>query len=115
MAYIVVLNPLIIGTVPDKTGALLGIPKVAAATALVFVLGLLVTAILVARRVKGAILIGIIGSTILAIIVEAIVKAGPTVVRPGVINDKGWSLNVPKLPGIHHIAGTPDLSLVGHF
>jgi AGZA family xanthine/uracil permease-like MFS transporter len=36
-------------------------------------------------------------------------------VKPGVINDKGWSLNVPKLPGIHHIAGTPDLSLVGHF
>ena len=35
MAYIVVLNPLIIGTVPDKTGAVLGIPKVAAATALV--------------------------------------------------------------------------------
>src|SRR3954470_3863606 len=35
MAYIVVLNPLIIGTLPDKTGAILGIPKVAAATALV--------------------------------------------------------------------------------
>jgi AGZA family xanthine/uracil permease-like MFS transporter len=81
--------------------------------ALVFVLGLLVTAVLVARRVKGAILIGIIGSTILAIIVEAIVKAGPTFVKPGVINPKGWSLNVPKLPD--HITGTPDLSLVGHF
>ncbi len=35
MAYIVVLNPLIIGTVPDVDGRLLGIPQVAAVTALV--------------------------------------------------------------------------------
>lgn len=82
--------------------------------ALVFVIGLLVTAVLVARRVKGAILIGIIGTTILAVIIEWLVKAGPSVVKPGVINEKGWNLNVPKLD-FHHIAGTPDLSLVGHF
>ena len=42
--------------------------------ALVFVLGLLVTAVLVVRRVKGAILIGIVGTTVLAIIVEAIAR-----------------------------------------
>src|SRR3954465_12118402 len=35
MAYIVVLNPLIIGTAKDADGQVLGIPKVAAATALV--------------------------------------------------------------------------------
>src|SRR5690348_10213250 len=35
MAYIVVLNPLIIGTVKDADGHLLGIPRVAAVTALV--------------------------------------------------------------------------------
>jgi AGZA family xanthine/uracil permease-like MFS transporter len=35
MAYIVVLNPLIIGTVPDVDGRILGIPQVAAVTALV--------------------------------------------------------------------------------
>ncbi|MBA2478817.1 MAG: NCS2 family permease, partial [Sporichthyaceae bacterium] len=35
MAYIVVLNPLIIGTVPDADGEILGIPAVAAVTALV--------------------------------------------------------------------------------
>src|SRR5256885_5955595 len=35
MAYIVVLNPLIIGGVPDKSGAILPIPQVAAVTALV--------------------------------------------------------------------------------
>src|SRR4051812_44830871 len=37
---------------------------------LVFVVGLLVTAILVVRRVKGALLIGIVVSTVLAIIIE---------------------------------------------
>jgi AGZA family xanthine/uracil permease-like MFS transporter len=35
MAYIVVLNPLIVGTAPDQTGATLGVPRVAAVTALV--------------------------------------------------------------------------------
>src|SRR3954452_21068582 len=35
MAYIVVLNPLIIGTAKDASGHVLGLPKVAAATALV--------------------------------------------------------------------------------
>jgi len=39
---------------------------------LVFVVGLLLTSVLVVRRVKGALLIGIITSTVLAIIVEAI-------------------------------------------
>ena len=34
MAYIVLLNPLIIGTSPDRDGVVLGIPQVAAATAL---------------------------------------------------------------------------------
>ena len=35
MAYIVVLNPLIIGTVPDADGRVLGVPQVAAVTCLV--------------------------------------------------------------------------------
>ncbi len=35
MAYIVVLNPLIIGTAADADGRMLGIPQVAAVTALV--------------------------------------------------------------------------------
>jgi adenine/guanine/hypoxanthine permease len=69
--------------------------------ALVFVVGLLFTLVLFVRRVRGAILIGILGSTVLAIIVEAI--AHPT----------GWSLNVPELP--NKIVSTPDLSLIGQF
>ncbi|MBF8191331.1 NCS2 family permease [Nonomuraea sp. K274] len=61
---------------------------------LVFVVGLLVTAALVARKVKGAILIGIVGTTVLAIIVELLTRSGAfTADNPG-----GWQLNVPALP-----------------
>src|SRR4029453_7736236 len=80
--------------------------------ALCFRLGLLLTFVLVVLRVKGAILIGILTSTVLAIIVEAIAHAGPSIVD-GKPNPAGWSLNVPKLPST--IIDTPDLSLLGQF
>jgi AGZA family xanthine/uracil permease-like MFS transporter len=86
--------------------------RLASWPALVFVLGLLLTLFLVVRRVKGAILIGILGSTVLAIIVEALTKTGPSFVN-GKPNPKGWSLNVPTLP--KNIIDKPDLSLLGHF
>ncbi|GAB3154944.1 NCS2 family permease [Micromonospora sonneratiae] len=79
---------------------------------LVFVVGLLVTLVLVARKVRGAILIGILGSTVLAIIVEAIAKVGPSFVN-GQPNPKGWALNVPELPA--KLLDVPDLSLLGKF
>jgi adenine/guanine/hypoxanthine permease len=79
---------------------------------LVFVLGLLLTIVLFVRRVRGAILIGILGTTVLAIIVEAIAKVGPSFVD-GQPNPKGWSLTVPTLPD--KIVDLPDLSLIGHF
>ncbi|MFC0114800.1 NCS2 family permease [Kibdelosporangium aridum] len=75
----------------------------------VFVVGLLVTGILVAKRVKGAILIGVLFSTVLAIVLEAIVKAGPS---QGV-NPKGWNLGYPAMP--EQAVGLPDLSLLGEF
>jgi AGZA family xanthine/uracil permease-like MFS transporter len=67
-----------------------------------------VTGILVARKVRGAILLGVLFATVLAIVVEAIAHVGPS---KGV-NPKGWSLGYPALP--EHIVGLPDLSLVGH-
>jgi AGZA family xanthine/uracil permease-like MFS transporter len=73
----------------------------------VFVVGLLVTSILVAKKVRGAILIGVLTTTVLAIVVEAIVKVGPS---KGV-NPKGWNLGYPALPS--QVFGVPDLSLVG--
>ncbi|GAA1845963.1 NCS2 family permease [Asanoa iriomotensis] len=80
--------------------------------ALVFVFALLLTIILFVRRVRGAILIGILSATVLAIIVEAIAKIGPSFVD-GKPNPSGWSLNVPKLPDT--IVDLPDLSLLGKF
>src|SRR6476660_7853380 len=44
---------------------------------LVFVLGLLVTGVLVVRRIKGALLLGILFSTVLSIIIEGIAHIGP--------------------------------------
>ncbi|KFU81574.1 putative MFS transporter, AGZA family, xanthine/uracil permease [Amycolatopsis lurida] len=74
---------------------------------LVFVVGLLITGILVAKRVKGAILIGVLASTVLAIVIEAITKVGPS---KGV-NPQGWNLGYPALPD--QVLGVPDLSLLG--
>ncbi|KAA2262960.1 NCS2 family permease [Solihabitans fulvus] len=73
----------------------------------VFVIGLIITSVLVARKVRGAILIGVLASTVLAIVIEAIVHAGPS---KGV-NPKGWNLGYPALPD--KVVGLPDLSLVG--
>jgi len=79
---------------------------------LVFVLGLLLTIVLVVRKVKGAILIGILATTVLAIIVEAIADIGPAFTPDGV-NPVGWQLNVPALPD--EVVAAPDLSLLGQF
>jgi AGZA family xanthine/uracil permease-like MFS transporter len=103
--------------VPDVAGTTvpvqLGISgKLESWPAFVFVLGLIFTLILFVRRTKGAILIGILGTTVLAIIVEAIAHVGPSFVN-GKPNPKGWSLNVPALPD--RIVDTPDLSLLGRF
>lgn len=75
---------------------------------LVFVVGLLVTAVLMVRKVRGAILLGVLFSTVLAIVVEAIAQVGPSMGT----NPKGWSLGYPSLP--EQIVGLPDLSLLGN-
>lgn len=75
----------------------------------VFVIGLLLTGILVAKRVKGAILIGVLGATVVAIIIESIVDAGPF----AGVNPKGWNLGYPAVPD--DVVDTPDLSLLGAF
>ena len=76
----------------------------------VFVFGLLVTAVLVARRTKGGILIGILATTALALIVEAQLKLGPQL--PGGVNPNGWSLTVPKFDA-NNIVSTPKFDLFG--
>ncbi len=66
---------------------------------LVFVVGLFLVIALYSRGVKGAILISILATTILAILVEALADVGPTVVSADETNLRGWNLNVPTLPG----------------
>ncbi|WP_336631006.1 MULTISPECIES: NCS2 family permease [unclassified Microbacterium] len=80
--------------------------SVASVPTLMFVLTLLATGVLVARKVKGGMLIGLVGGTVLSVIVEAIWHLGSAVDHPG-----GWGLTVPALSGSP--VGIPDLSLLG--
>jgi adenine/guanine/hypoxanthine permease len=79
----------------------------------VFTVGLLLIITLMVRKTKGALLIGIVSATVLAIIVESAFKIGPNFVAPDKVNPKGWGLNVPALPD--KVVATPDFSLLGHF
>ena len=74
-----------------------------------FCIGLLVTIVLVVRKVKGAILIGILATTVLAIVIEAVAGVGGKTAD----NPTGWGLNVPAVP--ETIVATPDLGLLGQF
>jgi AGZA family xanthine/uracil permease-like MFS transporter len=78
----------------------------------VFIVGLLLTGLLVALRVRAGILLGIIGTTVVAVIVNALAHPGPAIVD-GKPNPTGWQLNVPSLP--KKLFTGPDLHLVGHF
>src|SRR5919202_2454653 len=63
---------------------------------LVFVIGLLAIIVMLVKGVRGAILYGIVGATVLAILVEAIGKIGGQTDATGkVVNPRGWGLNVP--------------------
>lgn len=73
---------------------------------LIFIIGLLVCGTLVVRKVRGGLFIGIVATTVLAMIVESVVGAGSSAESPG-----GWSLAVPAVPS--SIGGLPDLSIVG--
>ena len=79
----------------------------------VFCFGLLLTIVLFARRVRAAVLLSIVVTTIFAIIVNAIADVPPQVAANGKVTPGGWGLNVPKLP--HGIVGSPDFGLLGHF
>ena len=76
---------------------------------LVFVLGLFLMAILLVRKVRGAILIAIASATVLAVIIEAVATIG----EKSADNPTGWGLVVPKMP--ESLAKMPDFSLIGQF
>ncbi|MER7559612.1 NCS2 family permease [Nocardioides sp. NPDC126508] len=93
-------------TVPVQlgpTGQLAGWPV------LVFVIGLVLVITLWVRKVRGAILISIAATTVLAIIVEAIAGLGAGSAK----NPTGWALNVPAFPD--KIIDWPSFATLGEF
>jgi adenine/guanine/hypoxanthine permease len=97
------------GPVPvtlGDNGNLIGWPVVVFAFGLFLMIGLTV------KKIKGALLIGITVTTIVAIAVESAFKIGPFV-GPNGVNPKGWNLNVPALP--EAVVATPDFGLLGSF
>jgi len=99
------------GPVPvtlGDNGNLVGWPVVVFAFGLFLMIGLTV------KKVKGALLIGIVLSTVLAILVESAFKIGPLFNgATGAVNPKGWNLNVPAVP--ETIAATPKFDIIGDF
>ncbi|MEV0036877.1 NCS2 family permease [Streptomyces sp. NPDC050804] len=88
------------GSVPVQLGAsgqLSGWPV------LVFCLGVLLTVALVARKVRGAILIGIVVTTVVAVVINEIADIAPT----------AWGLTAPSVPD--DVVAAPDFGLVGSF
>ncbi|MFF9014285.1 NCS2 family permease [Streptomyces sp. NPDC014870] len=88
------------GAVPVQLGAgghLSGWPV------LVFCLGVLLTVALMARKVKGAILVSIVAMTVVAIVIDRIAD----------IPAAAWGLTVPAVP--EDIVAAPDFGLVGSF
>ena len=81
--------------------------SVATVPTVLFIVTLILTGILVARKVKGGLLIGLVSGTVLAVIVEAIWHLGAA----SDDNAGGWGLTVPTLTGAPF--GLPDLSLIG--
>ena len=100
-----------VGPVPVELGVggfLAGWPM------LVFVVGLLSIIVMLVKNVKGAILIGIIGATVLAIVVEKVAGIGGQLDNTGkLVNPTGWGLNVPAFPS--KLADLPDFGLLGDF
>ena len=90
-------------------GNLVGWPTV------VFVFGLLLMIGLMVRKVKGAILIGIVGATVVAIVIQKMYNIAPgfTAGNPPTIVDGGWGLNIPNVPS--DIVATPNFDFTGQF
>nr|WP_245769571.1 NCS2 family permease [Streptomyces indicus] len=88
------------GSVPVQLGAA---GRLAGWPILVFCLGVLLTVALLARKVRGAILISIVATTVVAVVINEIADVAPA----------AWGLTVPGIPD--EIVDTPDFGLIGAF
>ncbi|MBG0738253.1 NCS2 family permease [Paeniglutamicibacter antarcticus] len=116
IALIGLVNAGFVRRVPDAAGTTVPVGlgfdgKLLGWPTLVFVFGLVLTIALLVRKVKGAILIGIIAATVLANILELTLHIGPAVSPGKPANPQGWSLVAPELSDWK----LPDLTLVGKF
>ncbi|MBY6412680.1 NCS2 family permease [Rhodococcus sp. BP-252] len=112
IAFIGLVDSGFVRRIPDAAGTTvpvgLGIDgSIASWPTAVFVFGVLLMGILVVRKVRGGLLIGIVVTTGVAAVIEALTDVGPS---QGV-DPKGWNLSVPILPDT--LFQIPDLSLVG--
>ena len=84
--------------------------SIATVPTLIFVLTTVLIGVLLALKLKGAILIGLVVGTIASVIVEATMHLGPQFSDAG-FNAAGWGLTVPQLPA--SLVSIPDFSLFG--
>ncbi|PRQ10998.1 MFS transporter [Corynebacterium sp. 13CS0277] len=115
IAFIGLVDSGFVRRVPDAAGTTvpvqLGIGgSIASWPTFVFVCGLVICGVLVARGTRGGLFIGIVATTIIGMIVEALTHSGPSFVD-GQPNPTGWNFAVPTLP--ESFGGLPDLSIVG--
>ncbi|GAB3658514.1 NCS2 family permease [Streptomyces sparsus] len=108
IAFIGIINAGFATRIPDAAGTTVPVQLGAAGElsgwpVLVFCLGVLLTLALIARGVKGAILVSIIAMTVLAVVINHFAD----------IADAAWGLTVPGLPS--DIVAAPDFGLLGAF
>ncbi|MFD4367144.1 NCS2 family permease [Rhodococcus sp. NPDC058521] len=112
IAFIGLVDAGFVRRIPDEAGTTvpvgLGINgSIGSWPTVIFVFGVLLMSVLVVRKVRGGLLIGIVVTTVFAAVIEAVAGVGPSLGT----NPKGWNLSVPEMPSV--VAELPDLSLVG--
>ncbi|MFE5705035.1 NCS2 family permease [Rhodococcus koreensis] len=112
IAFIGLVDAGFVRRIPDVAGTTvpvgLGINgSISSWPTVTFVFGVLLMGVVVVRKVRGGLLIGIVVTTVLAAIIEAVAGVGPSLG----VNPYGWNLSVPAAPDV--LAELPDLSLVG--
>lgn len=106
IAFIGFVDAGFVSRVPDIAGTTVPVQLGGSGTltgwpVLVFCLGVLLTVGLLARKVKGAILISIVTMTVVAIVIDSLADI------------KSWGLTTPAWPD--KVVDTPDFGLLGHF
>ncbi|MGA8113072.1 MAG: NCS2 family permease [Actinocatenispora sp.] len=108
VAFIGFVDAGFVTRLPDKAQSTVPVQLGAGGTltswpTVVFCLGVLLTIVLMVRKVRGAILISIVAMTVLAIVVNRLADVAP----------KSWGLIEPKIPDT--VVASPDFGLVGKF